>query len=146
MSVLKRANSNETSCYCDNEDFATDVKVCLYQYVITLFFQEETLHLHGLDTDKICYRNCSSYVPVFYNYRASICGTSNSSEYYSSIAAANPTAGLASSTASGAAATAATGTSAVSPSSTADSNAGAKVAAAVWGLGAVAVILSYNLL
>jgi len=33
--------SNETSCYCDNDDFATDVKVCLYQYV--LLFNEETM-------------------------------------------------------------------------------------------------------
>ncbi|KAI7541197.1 hypothetical protein KC331_g8720 [Hortaea werneckii] len=59
-------NYNTTSCYCDTDDFALDVKACLYQ-------------------------NCSDYVSVFYNYRSGICGTQSSSEYRSSQAAADST-------------------------------------------------------
>ncbi|KAJ9137468.1 hypothetical protein NKR23_g9120 [Pleurostoma richardsiae] len=67
------SNYNKTSCYCDNDDFATDVKVCLYQ-------------------------NCSTEVTVFYNYRSDICGGDNSTEYHNSLDAGDATAGIASST------------------------------------------------
>ncbi|KAI9726669.1 MAG: hypothetical protein M1834_008934 [Cirrosporium novae-zelandiae] len=60
-------NYNQTSCYCDNSEFALDVKACLYQ-------------------------NCSDYVSVFYNYRSDICDTQNSTEWESSIAATSATA------------------------------------------------------
>ncbi|KAL1893731.1 hypothetical protein Sste5346_006232 [Sporothrix stenoceras] len=96
------SNYNETACYCDNENFATDVKVCLYQ-------------------------NCSSEVPVFYNYRADICDTDSSAEYFSTLTAADATAGIATTTAAikTAAATDAATTTAASSTTTAAASSGA---------------------
>ncbi|CAK7231041.1 hypothetical protein SBRCBS47491_007795 [Sporothrix bragantina] len=93
-------NYNETSCYCDNDNFATDVKACLYQ-------------------------NCSSEVPVFYNYRADICDTDTSAEYFSTLTAADATAGIATTTAPIATGAAATTTAAGSSSSSSSSTSGA---------------------
>lgn len=80
---------NDTTCYCDNDDFASDVKVCLYQ-------------------------NCSSEVSVFYNYRADICGGDNATEYKDSQETADATAGIASSTASSTSSSSTSTTSATS--------------------------------
>ncbi|CAK7242483.1 MAG: hypothetical protein STHCBS139747_003977 [Sporothrix thermara] len=112
--AISASCSNETSCYCDNDNFATDVKACLYQ-------------------------NCSSEVPVFYNYRADICDTDTSAEYFSTLTAADATAGIASTTAPVAtgAPAAATTTSASSASSSSSSTSGAiREAVCVTGLAA----------
>ncbi|CAK7209808.1 hypothetical protein SCUCBS95973_000566 [Sporothrix curviconia] len=106
------SNYNETSCYCDNDNFATDVKACLYQ-------------------------NCSSKVPVFYNYRADICDTDTSAEYFSTLTAADATAGIASTTAPIATGAAATTTAAGSASSSSSTSGATRDAVCVTGLAAL---------